>query len=97
MYQAGTRDFGITPSLARQSGAYDQSPTPKYFVELDGAGHFAWTDLNPSFRKAILAYGVAFMDHYLNGDPAEPTEAQPGIARLRWATAPDRAGAWPAR
>src|SRR5438132_8530917 len=41
MYQGGTRDLGITPALAKPMGAYDQTPAPKYFVELDNADHMA--------------------------------------------------------
>jgi pimeloyl-ACP methyl ester carboxylesterase len=47
MYQGGTLDFGITPALHKAMGAYDLSPMPKYYVELKGAGHFAWTDFAP--------------------------------------------------
>ena len=28
MYQGGTGDFGITPSLRREGGVYDASPSP---------------------------------------------------------------------
>ncbi len=45
MYQGGTLDFGITPAISKNSGAYDATPAPKYFVELSAAGHFAWTNL----------------------------------------------------
>jgi predicted dienelactone hydrolase len=65
MYQGGTRDFGITPTVKKAQGAYDQSRAPKYYVELDGAGHFAWTDLNRAYVSTIDAYSVAFFDAYL--------------------------------
>ena len=65
MYQGGTRDFGITPTVKKTQGAYDQSKAPKYYVELDGAGHFAWTDLNRAYVSTIDAYSVAFFDAYL--------------------------------
>jgi len=39
MYQGGTRDFGITPSLRKNEGAYEMSPSPKYYVEFQRAGH----------------------------------------------------------
>jgi len=38
-------------------------------VLFDGAGHFAWTDLNPTYQASILAYGRAFLDHALRGAP----------------------------
>src|SRR5438128_4753407 len=37
MYQGGTWDFGITPTLHKALGSYDQSPEPKYYVEFDKA------------------------------------------------------------
>jgi len=45
MYQGGTKDLGITPSLKKSGGCYPKTPAPAYFVEFRGAGHFAWTDL----------------------------------------------------
>jgi predicted dienelactone hydrolase len=65
MYQGGTRDFGETPVVRRAGGAYELSSSPKYYVELDGAGHFAWTDLNKSYQETIDEYSVAFFDRYL--------------------------------
>jgi predicted dienelactone hydrolase len=65
MYQGGTRDSGITPTVKKTQGAYDQSSAPKFYVELDGAGHFAWTDLNHAYVSTIDAYSVAFFDAYL--------------------------------
>ncbi|HUA20018.1 MAG TPA: alpha/beta fold hydrolase [Bryobacteraceae bacterium] len=67
MYQGGTVDLGITPSVKRVNGAYDRSSAPKYFVEFKGAGHFAWTDLNARYQKVIGQYSVAFFDQYLKG------------------------------
>jgi len=37
-------------------------------VEFDGAGHFAWTNLNRRYQTSIEAYGVAFFDAYLKGE-----------------------------
>ena len=65
MYQGGTRDLGITPVVKRPKGAYEQSSGPKYFVEFDGAGHFAWTDLNKTYQDVISRYSVAFFDRHL--------------------------------
>ena len=85
MYQGGTLDYGITPTLHKSMGAYDQSPSPKYFVEFQGAGHFAWADVGFAAHDPIVAYSVAFMDRYVKGD-AEPalTEAEGGVASLRY-------------
>jgi dienelactone hydrolase len=84
MYQGGTRDLGITPSLRKNSGAYAQSPTPKYYVEFDKAGHFAWTNLSTTAHRLIVAYSLAFMNHYVKGEPADPMlmHAQPEVARF---------------
>jgi dienelactone hydrolase len=83
MYQGGAFDFGITPSVVRPGGAYDASPAPKYFVELAGATHMAWTNLPcrayrnvPDCLAAVANarlvddYAVAFLDRYLKGEPA---------------------------
>ncbi len=43
---------------------------PKYYVEFQGAGHFAWTDLRKTFHESIADYSVAFMDQYVKGEPA---------------------------
>lgn len=68
MYQGGTLDFGISPTVRHSGGAYDRSLGPKYYVEFQGAGHLAWTGLNPRFHGVIDRYSVAFFDRYLKGD-----------------------------
>jgi predicted dienelactone hydrolase len=68
MYQGGTLDLGITPDVRRAGGAYEQTSIPKYFVELRGAGHFAWTGLNPLFHETINDYSIAFFDRYLKAN-----------------------------
>jgi len=84
MYQGGTRDFGITPALRKNAGAYEQSPTPKYYVEFENAGHFAWTNLSTTAHEWIVAYSLAFMNHYLKGEPLTPilTHANPEVSRF---------------
>jgi len=85
MYQGGTLDFGITPSLKR--GGYDDSPAPKYFAEFSGAGHLAWTNIGRQDPRAdIVAYSVAFLDHYARGASPDPllTRARPGVALYRY-------------
>jgi predicted dienelactone hydrolase len=80
MYQGGTRDFGITPTLKKKGGAYDSSNAPKFFEELEAAGHFDWTNkicfpygsvqacnLESPMARTIDEYGIAFFDHYLKG------------------------------
>jgi predicted dienelactone hydrolase len=65
LYQGGTLDLGISPTIRRPDGAYDRSSAPKYYVEFRGAGHLAWTDLNPRFHGIINRYSVAFFNRYL--------------------------------
>src|SRR5258708_9594726 len=72
MYQGGTRDFGITPALHKSMGTYDLSPEPKYYVEFDRAGHFAWTNISTTAHDSIVGYSLAFMNHYVKGQPARP-------------------------
>lgn len=86
MYQGGTIDFGITPSVRKPGGAYDNSPSPKYFVELTGAGHLAWTNIRGDAHQRILDYALPFLDHYVRGQPATAmlTKTEAGIAELRY-------------
>lgn len=86
MYQGGTLDFGITPSLRREGGVYDASPSPKYLVELQRAGHLAWTNIQASAHGTINEYAIAFLDHYVLGAPAAPTltQALSGVSELRY-------------
>ncbi len=54
MYQGGWIDFGVAGIVAAAHGRLRSfRRIPKYYVELQGAGHFAWTDLNKSFQKPI--------------------------------------------
>jgi len=88
MYQGGTWDLGVTPAIQKTSGGYEQSPEPKYFVEFGRAGHFIWTDLNKGFHSEIASYSIAFMNHYVRGEPAAPelTRAEPDVTALRFAS-----------
>jgi predicted dienelactone hydrolase len=80
MYQSGTRDIGVDPILKKSGGAYDASRAPKFFEELPGAGHGAWSNLTclsygsvpqcnqeSATAKTINQYAVAFFDRYLFG------------------------------
>jgi predicted dienelactone hydrolase len=67
MYQGGTRDTGATPYVMKAGGAYDRSPAPKYFVEFEGAGHYAWTNLNETMQEPIIEYALAFFDRCFKG------------------------------
>jgi dienelactone hydrolase len=80
MYQGGSIDLGITPSVRRPGGAYDKTPAPVYFVELGHAGHLAWTDLNPRFQDTIVHYALAFFDAHLKGAATAPLRERYGDA-----------------
>ena len=87
MFQGGTRDDAITPAVKRPGGLYDRAPSPKYFVELAGAGHMAWTNVRPGSHVSVLAYAIPFLDRYVRGDTAGGavlTGLAPGIATVRW-------------
>jgi predicted dienelactone hydrolase len=85
MYQGGTWDAGITPTLNGDRGCYDNSPQPKYYVEFDRAGHFAWTDLLEKFHADIIKYSLAFMDQHVKGEPRSALldDPMPSVTRLR--------------
>jgi predicted dienelactone hydrolase len=88
MYQGGTRDVGITPWLRKTQGTYDQTPAPKYFVEFNAAGHFAWTNLTTTSHDSIAAYSVAFLNHYVKGQAPDPVliQARADVTQLRYAS-----------
>ena len=88
MYQGGTLDFGVLPELRKNSAAFDLSPEPKYFVNFYGATHFVWTNLGLGHRNEIVAYSLAFMDHYVRGERAADvlTQRLPGVADYRYAS-----------
>jgi len=85
MYQGGTRDFGITPFVRRNGGSFDQSARPKFYVELDGARHLAWTNATARYHDVVDAYSVAFFDTYLKGKPFPPSllEKSKSVSDLR--------------
>jgi len=78
MYQTGTRDIGIGPVLLRAGGGYEMTAGPKYLLVLQGASHFAWTELNPNYQTVIAAYAKGFFDRTLLGKPAPLLDAAPG-------------------
>jgi predicted dienelactone hydrolase len=82
MYQTGTRDLGIAPFLKRADGAYDRTPSPAWLVEFEGAGHFAWTDLQKATQQDIADYSLWFLDRTLKGSDA-PLLRRAGVRALR--------------
>jgi predicted dienelactone hydrolase len=88
MYQGSTRDSGVTPMLHKSGGSYDQTSVPKYYVEFDKAGHLAWTDICGTAHAQIVSYSLAFMNHYVKGEPAGRllTHPSPGVVQFRYAS-----------
>jgi predicted dienelactone hydrolase len=87
MLQGGTRDFGITPSLTREGGAYDALSVPKYLVVFTGARHLSWGNAGSAdIHAAIVESAIAFFDHYVRGQSAAAalTTMGAGVASLRF-------------
>jgi len=86
MYQGGTLDWGITPRLP---DAYAKTPAPKYFIELRGATHLAWTNLGIFDRNTITSHSIAFLDyHDLGRAEAGPAllHRDTGVARYQFSS-----------
>jgi predicted dienelactone hydrolase len=84
MYQGGTRDRGITPTVKQRGGCFDKTSSPAVFVEFDGAGHFAWSEVVNQQRDAIVKYSVDFLDRYVRGvRSANPTARMAGVTDLK--------------
>lgn len=84
MYQGGTRDFGITPSVRRDGGAFDLTSAPVYYIEFNEATHFAWTDLKADYQNSINYYSLAFLNKHLKrGNATDITKKLPDVSELR--------------
>ena len=84
MFQGGTRDLGISPSLAKGGGAFVLTTGPAYYIEFLGAGHFAWTDLTQQSHASIVDYTVSFLDRYVRGDRrADPGRRLHDVSTVR--------------
>jgi predicted dienelactone hydrolase len=82
MYQMGTLDPIFT--LPLEHFGYAQTPNPKYLVEFTSSSHMAWTDFGISDRDEIVAYALAFLDHFVRDEPGTPAlyAALPGVSIL---------------
>ena len=92
MYQGGTADFAVTPTVARPGGGYDLTSAPKFFVEFSMAGHLAFTDAISTRHDPMERFALAFFDRYLKGltdpDPLAALVSAPrpsGVSRLEYA------------
>ena len=85
MYQGGTADSWLTtPWVRRTGGAYDQTPSPAYYIEFRGAGHFAWTDLTAEHHQAIRYCCLWFLSKYLKNPQSNDIERRfPDVSDLR--------------
>jgi predicted dienelactone hydrolase len=83
MYMGGTRDTPITPMIKMPYGAYAQSNSPKYFLEIEGAGHPSFTESDNRYHDLINRQALAFFDHYLKN---KETEINPGKSAKNVAT-----------
>jgi len=82
MYIGGTKDRLIEPALVSKSFAMTHAP--KYLVMLNGAGHFAFTELSQKYQATIAAYAIGFFDNSLSAKPAPLLErpARGQVARF---------------
>ena len=72
----------IEPALVSKSFAMTHAP--KYLVMLNGAGHFAFTELSQKYQATIAAYAIGFFDNSLSAKPAPLLErpARGQVARF---------------
>ena len=68
-FQGGTRDPGITPSVVRPGGCYDQTSAPARLIVFRRAGHLDWTDPVTRTQGAIIDHARGFLDVHLRGLP----------------------------
>lgn len=84
MYQTGTRDWAVSPSLTEPSGAFARTPAPCYLVDVRGADHFSFSDRNASGHAAINACSIRFLDAHVKGaGPASGLSAIRGVASVK--------------
>lgn len=85
MYQTGTTDLGVAPFLKGATGTFAKTSSPAYLVEIAGANHFSWTNLNKQKWKEDLInhYSVSFLNKFVKDDPtAKPEDKLKGVSVL---------------
>lgn len=83
MYQGGSSDW-LNNDIKMTNGLYEQTVSPKMYVEFSNASHLAWSSTGSDIYKAPIAnYTVAFLDYYIKGKqlPQQLLETQ-GIVSL---------------
>lgn len=78
MYQVGTKDSLVGPELVAQS--YAQTKAPRYFVVLERASHYAFTELDQDYQTTIAKYAIGFFDRELLHKPAPVLDQPSGSA-----------------
>ncbi len=84
MYQGGTKDDPITPSIMRRGGAYDLTQAPKYFIEYQGANHFSFTGLESGYHDIIRRTALDFLNKYVKGEAVEINEDKKPQVKTFW-------------
>lgn len=84
LYEGGTKDAPITPSIMRRGGGYDQTPAPKYFIELDGADHLSFTALDRGYQDIIRRTVLDFVNKYVKGEDVVIDEAKKPRIHTFW-------------
>ena len=84
MYQGGTKDDPITPSIMRRGGAYDLTQAPKYFIEYQGANHFSFTGLESGYHDIIRRTALDFLNKYVKGESVEINEDKKPQVKTFW-------------
>jgi len=84
MYQGGTEDH-LTHHTIRKGGAFDQTKGPKVYVEIEGARHLSWSEMERTHADLIARYTLAFLQHHVEGLPPDRILSQkaPGISRMQ--------------
>ncbi|MGZ8260346.1 MAG: alpha/beta hydrolase family protein [Caldimonas sp.] len=89
MLQGAEWDWGLTPAMEGERGAYAALAAPKYFVKLKGGTHFEWTNLaclgeagtlaclqrRPNIRW-ITTFGIEFLDRHLKDKPSRLLDSE---------------------
>lgn len=81
-FQGGTKDLGVTPKVKAPGGCFDATGKPSMFVEIEGAGHLAWTDFNAAAQVTIGTYAQSFLDSKLIGGTAL-SKKLPGVSEIK--------------
>ncbi len=81
-YMGGTRDMPATPIVKNK--AWHQTGAPKYYLEIEGAGHSSFSQRDARFHGLISRQALAFFDRYLKENKADinPGKAK-GVAEYR--------------